>query len=529
MVRMISGAIAAVDAVYISELLNSIIFNIDNNNTSVLSSKDKTISDSDIDSIDIVDCFLFVINIQLFRIARLGEQDLHEQKVQLFCFITRLSPLKTIHSMSMNTDADATNDDDDHHNIPQQQQRRPNGAGEDDDIDGGGGGYNHVDDDDDGGGGGDHQHHHNVDSSIDDDNDGNDDDDYDDDGHMDAGFVSPQLMSRLSQKNPSAIRYADEDRGQQSYHMDLEIIIDNDRNNNNNNDGGGGDIFRQRSPSSITIISPHIRDNCVANNDNNEDNDWSQYNHRIYASYDDLRHWTDGHRTFANISNAIKKLNYSNTDNDGIQQNRNLQQANTNGQKSRSQLSSKQTNSTDDEHEQQLEKKFRLVVNQERMRCGQIISNWMLNGDQTESSLNQSSSNKHGLLSSIMMMKSMFNNHRHRQQPCHCSLNIFIPWYVCGVRYCPIQQPEQSDPQQQQQQSQNMQRYRCGVRTCRKRYQFSFAVPNHIHCLSDFDPTTSTDTMDAFDTIINGGNEMKTIDSDRSSSLFVKNEQNRLI
>ena len=70
---------------------------------------------------------------------------------------------------------------------------------------------------------------------------------------------------------------------------------DNDRNNNNNNDGGGGDIFRQRSPSSITIISPHIRDNCVANNDNNEDNDWSQYNHRIYASYDDLRHWTDGH------------------------------------------------------------------------------------------------------------------------------------------------------------------------------------------------------------------------------------------
>ena len=127
------------------------------------------------------------------------------------------------------------------------------------------------------------------------------------------------------------------------------------------------------------------------------------------------------------------------------------------------------------------------------------------------------------------MMKSMFNNHRHRQQPCHCSLNIFIPWYVCGVRYCPIQQPEQSDPQQQQQQSQNMQRYRCGVRTCRKRYQFSFAVPNHIHCLSDFDPTTSTDTMDAFDTIINGGNEMKTIDSDRSSSLFVKNEQNRLI
>lgn len=98
----------------------------------------------------------------------------------------------------------------------------------------------------------------------------------------------------IFQKNPSAIRYADEDRGQQSYHMDLEIIIDNDRNNNNNNDGGGGDIFRQRSPSSITIISPHIRDNCVANNDNNEDNDWSQYNHRIYASYDDLRHWTDG-------------------------------------------------------------------------------------------------------------------------------------------------------------------------------------------------------------------------------------------
>ncbi|OTF71600.1 hypothetical protein BLA29_001928 [Euroglyphus maynei] len=101
-----------------------------------------------------------------------------------------------------------------------------------------------------------------------------------------------------------------------------------------------------------------------------------------------------------------------------------------------------------------------------------------------------------------MRMKSMFNNHN-RQQPCHCSLNIFIPWYVCGVRYCPINNQQQSD---QQQQSQNMQRYRCGVRTCRKRYQFNFAVPNHIHCLSDFDPTISTDTMNAFDAIIINNN-----------------------
>nr|XP_027194812.1 putative uncharacterized protein DDB_G0282129 [Dermatophagoides pteronyssinus] len=357
-------------------------------------------------------------------------------------------------------------------------------------------------------------------------------------------------MSRLSQKNPGAIRYADEDRGQQSYHMDLEILIDHN-DDGNDDDGDDGNILgtkrhrKSKSKSTIPIISPHIKDNCVTNQD------WPSQNHhhhyRIYASYDDFRHWTDGHRTFANISNAIKKLNYStnqannnNNNNDskltnnndgvgGIQSNRNNQKFRL---RSSLQHQQQQKHSNLTNNEQQMENKLKLAnQNQERMRCGQIISNWMFNnnnnndGHQLESS--QVTNQSNSLLSSILMIKSMFNNHhRHQQQqPCHCSLNIFIPWYVCGVRYCPIQQQQQQSDQQsdqQQQQQQNTQRYRCGVRTCRKRYQFTFAVPNHIHCLSDFDPTLSSDTMMAFDNfIINNDNEIESLSNDQNRSIQI--------
>lgn len=121
------------------------------------------------------------------------------------------------------------------------------------------------------------------------------------------------------------------------------------------------------------------------------------------------------------------------------------------------------------------------------MRCGEIISDWFnisihssqqpspING--TILSINEVKKNK-----ILSMLKKLSTNNKESEfsaninRPCHCSLTLCIPWYVCGIRYCPD----------------SNELIRCGVHTCRKRFQFRFAVSNKMSCLSDFDPTISS-------------------------------------
>ena len=41
--------------------------------------------------------------------------------------------------------------------------------------------------------------------------------------------------------------------------------------------------------------------------------------------------------------------------------------------------------------------------------------------------------------------------------------------------------------------------YRCGIRTCRRRYEFRFAVADKLACLADFDPTVKLSSADSAD------------------------------
>lgn len=65
-------------------------------------------------------------------------------------------------------------------------------------------------------------------------------------------------------------------------------------------------------------------------------------------------------------------------------------------------------------------------------------------------------------------------------EPCHCSLSLVVPWYVCGLRQCRSVNVDQVQPSY------------CGVRSCQRRYEFYFQVQDKLHCISDFDPTLNS-------------------------------------
>ncbi|UXI19759.1 cytosolic 10-formyltetrahydrofolate dehydrogenase-like [Sarcoptes scabiei] len=140
-------------------------------------------------------------NIILYRVIHLGEQDLHEKKAELFCFMTTLPESLKIFGNETSS---------------------------------------------------------NVEDSSD-------------------GYVIPEIMSRLSQRNPSSIRHADFDLGEQSFEMDIEIL------------------FNEK----ISSIFPHLKENCdqnelLAENQNYDRNDSNQRNnHRIFANAKDLQLWTN--------------------------------------------------------------------------------------------------------------------------------------------------------------------------------------------------------------------------------------------
>ncbi|KAL7292963.1 out at first protein [Trichogramma pretiosum] len=59
--------------------------------------------------------------------------------------------------------------------------------------------------------------------------------------------------------------------------------------------------------------------------------------------------------------------------------------------------------------------------------------------------------------------------------PCTCSLELCIGWYPCGLKYCDTK-GENKKPVSQ---------YRCGIKTCKKCYKFSYYTKKKQNCLWD--------------------------------------------
>lgn len=104
-----------------------------------------------------------------------------------------------------------------------------------------------------------------------------------------GNFFFSLASSRLQQRNPSSIRHADFDLGEQSFEMDIEIL------------------FNEK----ISSIFPHLKENCdqnelLAENQNYDRNDSNQRNnHRIFANAKDLQLWTNGIVIFVLIDSKI--------------------------------------------------------------------------------------------------------------------------------------------------------------------------------------------------------------------------------
>lgn len=112
------------------------------------------------------------------------------------------------------------------------------------------------------------------------------------------------------------------------------------------------------------------------------------------------------------------------------------------------------------------------------LRCGDVLkelyTNVTANGTRTTAALAKSSK---------LWLTNMAAVAAGRGQSCHCSLLLHIPWYPCELRFCPNPTANQPDefgrPQAEM--------YRCGIKACRKRFEFRFAVRDKLFCLGDFD------------------------------------------
>lgn len=58
--------------------------------------------------------------------------------------------------------------------------------------------------------------------------------------------------------------------------------------------------------------------------------------------------------------------------------------------------------------------------------------------------------------------------------PCTCVLEMCIGWYPCGLKFCKGKIDNGIG---------NSASYRCGIRTCRKCYHFTYHVQQKQHCL----------------------------------------------
>lgn len=114
------------------------------------------------------------------------------------------------------------------------------------------------------------------------------------------------------------------------------------------------------------------------------------------------------------------------------------------------------------------------------LRCGEVLREFYINasGYQNRTAETFAKSSKQWLADVAAVNAG-------GGQSCHCSLLLQIPWYPCEVRFCPnptANRPDEfGNPQPEM--------YRCGIKTCRKRFEFRFAVRDKLFCLGDFDST----------------------------------------
>lgn len=64
--------------------------------------------------------------------------------------------------------------------------------------------------------------------------------------------------------------------------------------------------------------------------------------------------------------------------------------------------------------------------------------------------------------------------------PCQCNFEITIGWYPCGLKYCKGKlNPDNKNS------ALNSNSYRCGIKTCKRSYVFSYYVSQKHFCLWD--------------------------------------------
>lgn len=240
-------------------------------------------------------------------------------------------------------------------------------------------------------------------------------------------YISSDAMSKLTQKNPSTIRTAELDHGTELYEMDLEIRYDGP----------------------LTLLSQHLNKFC------------QQAERRIYASEKDLKLWTSsiGNRSYWNLtsSDLLRKLNIvKSVSTQGESSTSNAQTPLATNRKCGELLSAIYHNITNEFYNQQTSNSD--TTNQTNNSMDQRRT---INKQQSESKLTEFFQAYRGML-------------------CECTLSLVIPFYPCSVKYCQTNDPNDGN---------KLISYRCGIKTCRKRYEFRFTVADKLFCLSDFDPS----------------------------------------
>ncbi|XP_044732499.1 out at first protein-like [Chrysoperla carnea] len=77
---------------------------------------------------------------------------------------------------------------------------------------------------------------------------------------------------------------------------------------------------------------------------------------------------------------------------------------------------------------------------------------------------------------SVSSVQSCKNTFPILKVPCQCHFDICIGWYPCGLKYCKGKGNDAKNPAST---------YRCGIKTCRRKFLFSYYVPQKQLCLWD--------------------------------------------
>lgn len=93
-----------------------------------------------------------------------------------------------------------------------------------------------------------------------------------------------------------------------------------------------------------------------------------------------------------------------------------------------------------------------------------------------------------------------------------------MPFYPCSVRHCSA--PDPSSPGKTVS-------YRCGIKTCRRQYEFRFAVADKLACLPGFDPTLLKETDNVEKEGDSSKQKKRKAEEEREGQLADNSENNR--